>query len=77
MVVHRPRRIPGSIAARLWLQTARARRAWAIGIGLVVTALTALYQSIADSRALTDALEGYPEAMRKMFGLDAFTTGPG
>jgi ABC-2 type transport system permease protein len=59
------------------LQTTVSRRAWAAGIGLTVIALTALFSSISGNQALTDALRSYPEAMRKMFDLSAFTSGPG
>lgn len=68
---------PHSILARMMFQTRVSRRAWAVGIGLMVLALTALFSSIADNQALTDALRGYPEAMQKLFDLTSFTSGPG
>lgn len=70
-------RPPRSVSARMLLQTAVSRRAWGAGIGLMVAALTALFSSIADNQALTDALRSYPEAMQKMFDLSSFTSGPG
>jgi len=74
---HRLRTAPHSILSRMMRQTAVSRRAWAVGIGLTVVALTALFSSIAGNQALTDALSGYPEAMQKLFDLSSFTTGPG
>jgi ABC-2 type transport system permease protein len=55
----------------------RALAGWSIGVVLLAAWMLAMYPTIRDNAQFADLLDSYPEAMREMFQLDDFTTGPG
>lgn len=50
---------------------------WSIGIVALVAVMAALWPSIRGMPNLDEFLEGYPEALRELFAIDALSTGAG
>ncbi|MEU7143946.1 ABC transporter permease subunit [Nocardia sp. NPDC046473] len=50
---------------------------WIIGVVLIVLLESAIWPSFSDMSGMQDFLKNYPEAMRKLFNLDQFSTGTG
>ncbi|WP_433663217.1 ABC transporter permease subunit [Nocardia sp. CA-128927] len=50
---------------------------WSIGVVLIVLLESAIWPSFSDMSGMQDFLKNYPEAMRKLFNLDQFSTGTG
>ncbi|MFA5786226.1 MAG: ABC transporter permease subunit [Actinomycetota bacterium] len=50
---------------------------WCLGVGLTVIMFIAVYPSVAHMPNIDKFLEAYPEAMRKIFGIQDFGSGPG
>lgn len=50
---------------------------WSIGVVLIVLLESAIWPTFSDMSGMQDFLKNYPEAMRKLFNLDQFTTGTG
>ncbi|RBO96025.1 ABC transporter permease subunit [Nocardia puris] len=50
---------------------------WSLGIVLLVLAECALWQSFSEMTGIEEFLASYPEPLRELFDLDAFTTGTG
>lgn len=55
----------------------RALVGWSIGLVLLMLVESAMWPSIRDMPDLTEFLNNYPEAMRKLFNLEDFSTGTG
>ncbi|WP_280396187.1 ABC transporter permease subunit [Nocardia brasiliensis] len=50
---------------------------WSIGVVLLVLLESAIWPTFSDMSGMQDFLNNYPEAMRKLFNLEEFTTGTG
>jgi ABC-2 type transport system permease protein len=65
----------------LYLKTLRDQRhallGWSVGVSLLVLVECALWPSIRDMPHWDQLISSYPEAMKKLFSVDAMTTGRG
>jgi ABC-2 type transport system permease protein len=65
----------------LYLKTLRDQRhallGWGIGVSLLVLVECALWPSVRDMPHWNELISSYPEAMKKLFAVDAMTTGRG
>jgi len=66
-----------SIVGRSRHESRRSVVGWAVGVVSYAVLILAIFPSISHNAALTKALEGYPDAIRKLFDVEDFTTGPG
>jgi ABC-2 type transport system permease protein len=70
-----------AVFANVFLKSLRDQRrgllGWSIGIVLLVGLEAALWPSIRDMPGFEEFLANYPEAMRKLFNLEEFTSGTG
>jgi ABC-2 type transport system permease protein len=67
----------GSIFDRTLHDQRRALAGWAVGLALLAAWLLAVYPTIRDNADMAALLESYPKALREMFHLADFTSGPG
>ena len=68
---------PRTILERSRRESRRSLVGWGIGVGAYTMVILAIFPSISRNAALSEAMKGYPEAIRKMFAVGDFTTGPG
>jgi ABC-2 type transport system permease protein len=66
-----------SITERTVHEARRSLFGWMIGLSAYSIWLLAMYPTIRDNRDITSLLNSYPEALRTLFQLDDFTSGPG
>jgi ABC-2 type transport system permease protein len=66
-----------SILHRSLSEHARALIGWLLGLGLFVVVMLALYPTVSGTHDFSKLLNAYPEALRKLFNLADYTSGPG
>lgn len=73
------RRSPGihSVFERTLHDVRRALVGWAAGMVALAVVMLAVYPTIRDNTDMNTLLESYPEALRKMFDIEDYTTGAG
>ena len=67
----------GSVFGRSLHDERRGITGWVLGIAALSVWLLAMYPTIRDNGDFTKLLESYPKALRKLFSLNDFTSGPG
>lgn len=67
----------GNVFLKSLYDQRRAMLGWSIGLVLYVAVMAAIWPSVRDMPNLDEFLANYPEAMRELWGIEDFTTGPG
>lgn len=66
-----------SVFERAFDEQRRALLGWVLGLAGLGVVMLGMYPSIRGSRDFAKLLEAYPQALRTLFGLADYTTGPG
>ena len=66
-----------TILKRSRRESRRSLIGWSVGVAAYVALILAVFPSISHNAALSEAVKGYPDAVRKLFAVGDFTTGPG
>lgn len=75
--VRRPPRGLHSVFERAFDEQRRALIGWALGVAGLGVVMLGMYPSIRGNRSFSKLLEAYPQALRTLFGLADYTSGPG
>lgn len=78
-LVHAPHRRGGlhSVFERAFDEQRRALVGWVLGIAGLGVVMLGLYPSVRGNRSFAKLLDAYPHALRTLFGLADYTSGPG
>jgi ABC-2 type transport system permease protein len=66
-----------SVFERTLHEERRALVAWSVGMVALLAWMLAMYPTVRDSSAMGSLTEEFPDAMKELFGLVDYTTGPG
>lgn len=66
-----------SVFERAFDEQRRALVGWAAGLGGLGLVMLGMYPSVRGNRSFAKLLEAYPQALRTLFGLADYTSGPG
>jgi ABC-2 type transport system permease protein len=67
----------GSVYHRSLIEQRRGIIGWVVGIALFCLVMLAIYPTIHANASFSKLIEAYPEALRKLFDISDYTTGPG
>lgn len=66
-----------SLFGRSLHEQGRSLAAWGVGLGLYCAAMLAIFPTVRGNESIAKLLDAYPQAVRSMFSLADYTTGPG